>query len=641
MPHSQASSRSDARMNLELLWVVGLLATTVALFIHNRLRLDVIALLVIMAFSVSGTLTLNEALAGFSDPSVILIAALFVIGEGLVRTGGLPGRRLADRPRRQQRSAPAGTADAGGGRVGLGDEFHRGGGDLHPGGPEHRRQAEDPSGPADDAAGLRRTDQRHDDPGRHATEHGGQQRAGARGSCRLRLLRLHPDRPHGARHRRGLHAAHAQLAERRQPGGSRRAEGTADPARPDPRLSPGRPRTAPAGPARLAVDRQHPGRTATAHPPGRQRGRPGAGTQVPQRGGQGRRQHRAEGGRRVAAGRLRPSGGHGPALRRAEPGAPAVPRQLLHRPVAGGRHGRGDSAAGLHPARQERPGTGLPFAVRAQRGRPASRPRSAHRRHAGREAAPGRYPAGDRRLEGDPPVAGTQPRFPGAQPAGGDRRGGAGPEQGAARPAQPGRDGGADGQRGGAQRGRGTGRLPVDGPVPLHRHGRRLPRHPLAKPGPDRRHAALRPGPAEDRRYRPGGLAAGRRPRRRRPARAAGQPVPAHRGHRPVHLQHRYRGADGADRHRHRQADRRLALPLRHGGGGGGLGSLHDADFLAGEHPGAGPWPIPLRRLRPDRRAIYPAGDVRLRAGDSVAVSIVTGPGARRSAETLASLRRM
>lgn len=74
-------------MNLELLWVVGLLATTVVLFIHNRLRLDVIALLVIMAFSVSGTLTLNEALAGFSDPSVILIAALFVIGEGLVRTG--------------------------------------------------------------------------------------------------------------------------------------------------------------------------------------------------------------------------------------------------------------------------------------------------------------------------------------------------------------------------------------------------------------------------------------------------------------------------------------------------------------------------------------------------------------------------
>ncbi len=35
----------------------------------------------------SGTLTLSYALVGFSDPNVILIAALFVIGEGLVRTG--------------------------------------------------------------------------------------------------------------------------------------------------------------------------------------------------------------------------------------------------------------------------------------------------------------------------------------------------------------------------------------------------------------------------------------------------------------------------------------------------------------------------------------------------------------------------
>ncbi|MCP5661478.1 SLC13 family permease, partial [Klebsiella pneumoniae] len=39
------------------------------------------------AFVLSGTLTVNEAVAGFSDPNILLIAALFVIGEGLVRTG--------------------------------------------------------------------------------------------------------------------------------------------------------------------------------------------------------------------------------------------------------------------------------------------------------------------------------------------------------------------------------------------------------------------------------------------------------------------------------------------------------------------------------------------------------------------------
>ena len=74
-------------MNSELIWVLGLLMAAIILFVTGKLRMDVVALLVIIAFALSGTLTLQEALAGFSDPNVILIAALFVIGEGLVRTG--------------------------------------------------------------------------------------------------------------------------------------------------------------------------------------------------------------------------------------------------------------------------------------------------------------------------------------------------------------------------------------------------------------------------------------------------------------------------------------------------------------------------------------------------------------------------
>ncbi|WP_412178518.1 SLC13 family permease [Serratia proteamaculans] len=74
-------------MNSELLWVLSLLLIAIVLFTTNKLRMDVVALLVIIAFVLSGTLTLPEATVGFSDPNVILIAALFVIGEGLVRTG--------------------------------------------------------------------------------------------------------------------------------------------------------------------------------------------------------------------------------------------------------------------------------------------------------------------------------------------------------------------------------------------------------------------------------------------------------------------------------------------------------------------------------------------------------------------------
>ncbi|EMV0162528.1 SLC13 family permease [Klebsiella variicola] len=74
-------------MNGELIWVLSLLAIAVALFATGKVRMDAIALMVIVAFVLSGTLTLNEAFSGFSDPNVILIAALFIIGDGLVRTG--------------------------------------------------------------------------------------------------------------------------------------------------------------------------------------------------------------------------------------------------------------------------------------------------------------------------------------------------------------------------------------------------------------------------------------------------------------------------------------------------------------------------------------------------------------------------
>ena len=74
-------------MNGELIWVLCLLAVAIVLFATGRIRMDAIALLVIVAFILSDTLTLNEAFSGFSDPNVILIAALFIIGDGLVRTG--------------------------------------------------------------------------------------------------------------------------------------------------------------------------------------------------------------------------------------------------------------------------------------------------------------------------------------------------------------------------------------------------------------------------------------------------------------------------------------------------------------------------------------------------------------------------
>jgi len=74
-------------MQTPLILVLLLLAVTIALLVRGKPRMEVVALLVVVAFGLSGILTPDEALAGFSDPNVILIAALFVIGEALVRTG--------------------------------------------------------------------------------------------------------------------------------------------------------------------------------------------------------------------------------------------------------------------------------------------------------------------------------------------------------------------------------------------------------------------------------------------------------------------------------------------------------------------------------------------------------------------------
>ncbi len=87
LPLAYAFFFGEDHLNRELLWVLSLLLIAILLFSNNKLHMDVVALLVIIAFVLSGTLTLSDALVGFSDPNVILIAALFVIGEGLVRTG--------------------------------------------------------------------------------------------------------------------------------------------------------------------------------------------------------------------------------------------------------------------------------------------------------------------------------------------------------------------------------------------------------------------------------------------------------------------------------------------------------------------------------------------------------------------------
>lgn len=74
-------------MTPDTIFVFVLLGVVMFLFVSDWLRLDVVAMLAVLALILSGRLSADEALAGFGDPVVVLIAALFVVGEALSRTG--------------------------------------------------------------------------------------------------------------------------------------------------------------------------------------------------------------------------------------------------------------------------------------------------------------------------------------------------------------------------------------------------------------------------------------------------------------------------------------------------------------------------------------------------------------------------
>ncbi|GGE27341.1 Di-and tricarboxylate transporter [Gemmobacter megaterium] len=77
-----------------LAMVLALLGAAVVMFALNRPRMDVVAVIMMVALPMTGVITMSEALVGLSDPNIVLIAALFVIGEALVRTG--VAQRLGD-----------------------------------------------------------------------------------------------------------------------------------------------------------------------------------------------------------------------------------------------------------------------------------------------------------------------------------------------------------------------------------------------------------------------------------------------------------------------------------------------------------------------------------------------------------------
>jgi di/tricarboxylate transporter len=74
-------------LSSDALLTSAILGLTIALFVSDRLRLDVVALMSLLALTITGVLPVTAALAGFSSPAVLTIAGLFLVGAALTDTG--------------------------------------------------------------------------------------------------------------------------------------------------------------------------------------------------------------------------------------------------------------------------------------------------------------------------------------------------------------------------------------------------------------------------------------------------------------------------------------------------------------------------------------------------------------------------
>jgi len=72
---------------MEIILTLLILLTAIVLFATEWIPMDLVSLMVLLAVGLTGLVTPEEAFSGFSNPAVITVAAMFVLGAGISHTG--------------------------------------------------------------------------------------------------------------------------------------------------------------------------------------------------------------------------------------------------------------------------------------------------------------------------------------------------------------------------------------------------------------------------------------------------------------------------------------------------------------------------------------------------------------------------
>ena len=74
-------------MTIEMGMVLAILFFAFVLLVSEKVRMDIVALMVLGGLALSGLVTESQALSGFSSPAVVTVWAVFILSGGLTRTG--------------------------------------------------------------------------------------------------------------------------------------------------------------------------------------------------------------------------------------------------------------------------------------------------------------------------------------------------------------------------------------------------------------------------------------------------------------------------------------------------------------------------------------------------------------------------
>jgi di/tricarboxylate transporter len=74
-------------MTTDQILVVSILVLSLVLFVIDKIRVDLVALIVMILLVLSGLLTPDEAFSGFASPAVVTVWGVFIVSAGLSRCG--------------------------------------------------------------------------------------------------------------------------------------------------------------------------------------------------------------------------------------------------------------------------------------------------------------------------------------------------------------------------------------------------------------------------------------------------------------------------------------------------------------------------------------------------------------------------